>query len=72
MLYPRGGVKRRSGRHYVLYPEETQRRISGRHYMLYPRGDVKKKEREALHAIDPRKLKDDGSGSTTCYSPEER
>jgi hypothetical protein len=53
-------------------PEETQRRFSGRHYMLYPRGDVKKKEREAIHAIDPRKLKDDGLGSSTCYSPEER
>jgi hypothetical protein len=40
--------------------------------MLYPRGDVKKKEREALHAIDPRKCKEKGAGSTTCHSPEER
>jgi hypothetical protein len=40
--------------------------------MLYPRGDIKKKEREALHAIDPRKRKEERAGSTTCYRPKER
>jgi hypothetical protein len=38
--------------------------------MLYPRGDVKKKERKALHAIAPRRRKDDLAGGTTCYNPE--
>jgi hypothetical protein len=40
--------------------------------MLYPRGDVKKTEREALHAIEPRKRKEEGAGSTKCYTSEER
>jgi hypothetical protein len=39
--------------------------------MLTPRGDVKKKELEALYAITPRSLKVEGAGGTTCYSPEE-
>jgi hypothetical protein len=39
--------------------------------MLNPRGDVKKKEQEALYAIPPRRLKVEGARGTTCYSPEE-
>jgi hypothetical protein len=39
--------------------------------MLYPRRDLKKKEREALHAIPPRRLREEGPGDTTCYTPEE-
>jgi hypothetical protein len=39
--------------------------------MLYPRGDVKKKEREALYAISPRRRKEDRAGGITCYTPEE-
>jgi hypothetical protein len=53
MLYPRGDVKKKSGRHN----------------MLNPRGDVKKKEQEALYAIPPRRLKVEGAGDSTCYSP---
>jgi hypothetical protein len=38
--------------------------------MLYLRGDVKKKEREELHAITRGDVKKKGGG-TTCYNPEE-
>jgi hypothetical protein len=39
--------------------------------MLYPGGDLKWKEREALHAISPRRRKEEGAGGTTSYTPEE-
>jgi hypothetical protein len=39
--------------------------------MLYFRGDVRKKEREALHAITPRRRKEEGAESTACYTLEE-
>jgi hypothetical protein len=40
-------------------------------YMLYHRGDIKKAEGEALHAIPPRRRKEELAEGTTCYSPEE-
>jgi hypothetical protein len=39
--------------------------------MLYPRGELKKKLREALHAIPPRKRKEELAGGTIYYTPEE-
>jgi hypothetical protein len=39
--------------------------------MLYPRGDVKKKEREALNALPTRRRIKEGAGGTTCYISEE-
>jgi hypothetical protein len=30
-----------------------------------------KKEREALHAVTPGRLNEEGAGCTTCYIPEE-
>jgi hypothetical protein len=40
--------------------------------MLYTRGDVKKKERETLHAITTRSLKEEEAGDTSCYTPEQK
>jgi hypothetical protein len=40
-------------------------------FMQYPRGDVKKKERKALHAVAPRRRKEELAGGTTSYNPEE-
>jgi hypothetical protein len=39
--------------------------------MLYPQGDVKKQVLDEIHAIPPRRHKEDGAGGTTCYTPEE-
>jgi hypothetical protein len=39
--------------------------------MLYPLGDVKNKDRYALHALPPRRPKEELAGGTIYYTPEE-
>jgi hypothetical protein len=39
--------------------------------MLKLRGDLKKKEQEALYFISSRRRKKEGAVGTTCYRPEE-
>jgi hypothetical protein len=54
----------------MLYHRGDVKMMERGHYKLYPRGDVKKKEGEALYAISPRRIKEEGAGRTSSYTTE--